>query len=330
MQQRTPPDAKPKKKNLVLRRAIAVVILGAVVGSLVAALTFVKAAPVAIAACLVLVLAAGLALLIVRAAPSDANRRADDFLRFAALPYQRLIYPGNYSNTPKELVPAVIRHRVRPIADLVSMRKIASGVALRLIGLFAIGFLFCSGAVHLYVVASGAAMSYPETALFVADSMLRGALFDLFEAYDIPSLAPPTSDMMFRHMDFATRTVTSVAVIGGLAPAFQLWAHRGQYRRAMKNLGGKFDFFRRLENLAHGWTLSISPSVGDGAAAREMFDAIVLPYLWEHDGPRVEGSYRDYVARTEAASRESGHNWFLGLDAHYLENWKIDPPPDKA
>ncbi len=160
------------------------------------------------------------------------------------------------------------------------------------------------------------------------DRLLRGAIWDFFEAYHISFIDPPETSWAFQTIDFLIRTTMSVFVFVGLAWGFVLWKYRRQYKKEMRILYTKYLFIDALRRQVHDWAQTIPQQVGDERDVRSRFDRVVLPRLWSDEGPQTDLDFHEYKAayeqrKAEIQAKGEPLSDLLDVDVPLMEDWKL-------
>jgi len=261
----------------------------------------------------------------------------NDFFETVLSKYKRLIYPANYQSVEPGLISEIVSKRISSIQDMVSWKTIAGAILPTAFFLTVLTFLFGISVVTIYSMLQENSSDVSKSILFVIDNMLKGFLFDFLESYHLSLSKQGDASLVLQTFSFVIRTIVECVLIVGIVSSSRLISYHYIYKQKMRNFGSKYEFFYQFDIRMRGWISSIPSRVGDSSKVLELFEQLVLPYLWQNDGPAPRYSYRETVRLMEDARNNPENCGFdkrivelLDMEIDLLENWKIPAEAKKG
>jgi hypothetical protein len=224
-----------------------------------------------------------------------------DLYNHISVPYEKLLMTANFlihltEEDRKKLreedrgitAKSYIESEIKPLLNSV---RLFSRIEDKLIGVGVISlctFVVCTGLVYLVSTFGDASFSYARSAMFATNSMVKGALFDFLEAYDLELLNVEPYSLVYRHLDFVIRMAVSIIVLGAMMRLVDGFNRRMLFNRKMKNQRSRADFLNGLRDYI-AWKIDQTRDniYGEVDERKNILNNIMLPALAEELGLKV-------------------------------------------
>lgn len=220
--------------------------------------------------------------------------------------YKRISYPPNYYGVEEDQIDSIVKNRLHPIKEEIGTTITAKIPGIIILILIIIAFSAALIAIGQHILGYDNTLRGPSLILISIDSVAKGALLDILESFKIDLDGNYSSEYYMMFVDLIARTCVSLIVVKYAIDSIKEAKIRRIYKKTMRDVTLKVDFFLRLNWLLNSWCAGIPKEHSKYIDSSRVINEIIIPFLWINDGIRINEDFTSVYERFNG--RSMGHD----------------------